>query len=112
MRQVGAPYLPARAVLNGDRDSYLAGAACSTMYGMSESSSESATQAAIKERLSADWQWLAERGVRLSQWGPDPVSGKVRVYLVHYSEDARQVLVNRYGQDIVVDTQSRQWRFT
>jgi hypothetical protein len=46
------------------------------MYDMSESSSESATQAAIKERLSADWEWLAERGIRLSQWGPDPVSAR------------------------------------
>jgi hypothetical protein len=79
------------------------------MYGMSDSSSESATQAAIKERLSADWEWLAERGIRLSQWGPDPVSGKVRVYLQRYSDEARQVLENRYGQDIIVDTESRIW---
>ena len=73
---------------------------------------ESAKYTAIIERLTADREWLAEQGVRLSQWGPDPVSGKVRVYLVHYSENARQVLANRYGQGIIVDTQSRQWRFT
>ena len=79
------------------------------MYGMSEGSSESATQAAIMERLSADWEWLAERGIRLSQWGPDLVSGNVRVYLQRYSDEARQVLENRYGQDIVVDTESRIW---
>ena len=92
-----------------DRDSYLACAACSTMYGMSESSSESARHATIKARLSADWEWLAERGIRLSQWGPDPASGNVRVYLQCYSDEARQVLENRYGQDIVVDTESRIW---
>ncbi len=67
---------------------------------------------AIMERLRADHEWLAGQGIQLSQYGPDPGSGKVRVYLEHYSDDARQVLVHRYGQDIVVDTQSRQWRFT
>jgi hypothetical protein len=76
---------------------------------MAEGSSESAAQAEIKERLSADWRWLAEQGIRLSQWGPDAVPGKVRVYLQRYSDEARQVLENRYGQDIVVDTESRMW---
>jgi hypothetical protein len=74
--------------------------------------SGSARHKAIMERLRADREWLAEQGVQLSQWGPDPGSGKVRVYLQHYSDDARQVLVDRYGQDIEVDTQSRQWRST
>ena len=67
---------------------------------------------AIMERLHADFEWLAERGIQLSQYGPDPVSGKVRVYLAHYSDDARQMLIRRYGPDIEVDTESRQWRFT
>jgi hypothetical protein len=102
---MGDPYLPARVVLNVDRDAYLACAACSTMCGMSEGS-ESATQAAIKTRLRADWEWLAEQGIRLSQWGPDLPSGKVRVYLQRYSDEARHVLENRYRQDIVVDTES------
>jgi hypothetical protein len=69
-------------------------------------------QATIMERLSADREWLAERGIQFSQYGPDPCSGKVRVYLEHDSDDARQVLADRYGQGIVVDTQSRRWRFT
>jgi hypothetical protein len=81
------------------------------MYAMTQGS-ESARYAAVMERLNADREWLAEQGVQLSQWGPDPVAGKVRVYLAHYSEDARRVLVQRYGQDIVVDTQSRRWRVT
>ena len=81
------------------------------MYVMTQGS-DSSKNTAVISRLAADRKWLAQQGIELSQWGPDPVSGKVRVYLVHYSEDARQVLVNRYGQDIVVDTQSRQWRFT
>jgi hypothetical protein len=74
--------------------------------------SRSAAQIAIMERLSADHEWLAGQGIQLSQWGPDPGSGKVRVYLAHHSDDARQVLVSRYGQDLVVDTESRQWRFS
>jgi hypothetical protein len=74
--------------------------------------SESAKYTAIMERLRADRGWLAEQGVQLSQWGPDPGSGKVRVYLAHYNEDARRVLVQRYGQDVIVDAESRQWRVT
>lgn len=59
------------------------------------------TYTALMERLWADYEWLAERGIRLSQLGPDPVSGKVHVYLEHYSDDARQLLVQRYGPGIV-----------
>ena len=70
--------------------------------------SESA-QTKIIERLRADADGLAAQGVRLSQFGPDSDSGKVRVYLEHYTEDAHQMLVTRYGQGIVVDTQSRRW---
>ena len=66
---------------------------------------------AIMERLWADREWLAQQGIQLSQLGPDPGSGKVRVYLQRYSDDARQVLVHRYGQDIIVDTESRRWGF-
>ena len=55
--------------------------------------------------------WL-NRASNCPSTGQTHCSGKVRVYLEHYSDDARRVLVDRYGQDIVVDTQSRQWRFT
>jgi hypothetical protein len=67
-------------------------------------------QAATMERLWADREWLAQQGIQLSQLGPDLGSGKVRVYLECYSDDARQVLLHRYGQDIIVDTESRKWR--
>jgi hypothetical protein len=50
-------------------------------------SSESARQAAIMERREADSESLAEQGVRLAQFGPDPESGKVHVYLERYSEE-------------------------
>jgi len=69
--------------------------------------------AEIMRQLAADRGWLAEHGAELGQWGPDLVSGKVRIYLAHYSEEARQVLIDRYGEeDIVVDTESRRFRFT
>ncbi len=63
-------------------------------------------------RLSADLDWLAGQGVQLTQWGPDPASGKVRVYVARLSEAGRQLLAERYGSAIVVDTEPRQWRFT
>jgi hypothetical protein len=64
------------------------------------------------ERLNADRDWLASQGIELTQWGPDPDSGRIRVYLAHITEAARQLLAERYGSAVVVDTESRQWRFT
>jgi hypothetical protein len=61
------------------------------------------------ERLRADRDWLAGQGVPLSQWGPDPDSGKIRIYLARFTEAARQLLSERYGSAIVVDTESRLW---
>ena len=78
----------------------------------SPASGNAAEHEAIIERLNADQHWLASQGVELSQWGPDPDSGKIRVYLAHVTEAARQLLAERYGSAIVVDTESRQWRFT
>lgn len=66
----------------------------------------------IMEQLRADHDWLASQGVVVSQLGPDPDSGKVRVYLAHFTEAARQLLSERYGSAIVIDTDSRQWRST
>lgn len=60
------------------------------------------------ERILADQEWLAEHGVQLAQWGPDAVSGKVKVYVTHYTDAVRRVLVYRYGDAIVVATTSMQ----
>jgi hypothetical protein len=68
--------------------------------------------AIVMDRLRADRDWLAARGVELAQFGPDPGSGRVRVYLVQYTERARQLLADRYGSAIVVAEESRNWRFT
>ena len=69
---------------------------------------ESAQQTMMR-RLAADRQWLAAQGIRLSQSGPEPGSGKVRVYLERYSDEARRVLADRYGPEVIVDTESRRW---
>jgi hypothetical protein len=61
------------------------------------------------ERLRADADWLAGPGIQLSQCRPDPDSGKVRVYLAHFTKGARQLLEERYGSAIVVATESRRW---
>jgi hypothetical protein len=66
---------------------------------------------AIADRLRADRPWLARHGIELTQWGPDPASGKVKVYLAHYDDAARQVLLDRYGSAIIVSAESRSWRF-
>jgi hypothetical protein len=76
----------------------------------SHAGSSAAEHDAIMDRLSADHDLLASLGVELSQWGPDPDSGKVRVYLAHFTEAARQLLAERYGSAVIVDTESRRWR--
>ncbi len=68
---------------------------------------------ATMARLNADREWLAAQGIELTQFGPDPAAtGKVRVYLARYTEQARQLLDGRYGSSIVVATESRSWRFS
>ena len=63
-------------------------------------------------RLRADREWFAAQGIELAQFGPDPDSGKVQVYLAHRSERARQLLADRYGPAIVVAEEARRWRFS
>jgi hypothetical protein len=58
------------------------------------------------EQITADQDWLTEHGVYLAQWGPDVVSGKVKVHVTQYGDAVRRVLVNRYGDAIVVSPES------
>jgi hypothetical protein len=69
-------------------------------------SQATAENKATTEQIGADQNWLAERGVYLSQWGPDAVSGKVKVHLTNYTGAARRILLNRYGDAIVVAPRS------
>ena len=37
---------------------------------------------------------------------------EVRVYLAHFTKSAKQLLYERYGSTVIVDSESRQWRST
>lgn len=56
----------------------------------------------ITYNILADERWLAAHGVDLRQWGPDPATGKVEVFLARYSAASRRLLVSRYGPDVEV----------
>lgn len=62
----------------------------------------SAATKALSNRILADQKSLARQAVMLTQWGPDAATGKVKVYLTHYSAAARRALVARYGKGIIV----------
>jgi hypothetical protein len=62
----------------------------------------SAAAKALTNRILADQKSLARQGVELTQWGPDAATGKVKVYLTHYSATARHALIARYGKGIIV----------
>jgi predicted Rossmann-fold nucleotide-binding protein len=56
----------------------------------------------ITARILADQEWLARHDVELTSWGPDPASDEVHIHLTSYSDAARDVLVSRYGDAVVV----------
>ena len=76
---------------------------------MTRTDGMSAENRMTMRRLEVDRPWLADQGVHLSQWGPDPETGKVKVYLAKFTDAARDLLIQRYGDSIVVGTQSRRW---
>jgi hypothetical protein len=57
---------------------------------------------AITYDILAHEHWLADHGVDLRQWGPDPTTGKVEVFLARYSAASLRVLQARYGPDVEV----------
>lgn len=66
----------------------------------------SARNKELSGQFFADRRALQRMGIRITQWGPDSVSGKLRIYLTHYSRAAARALYNRYGQGILVSTRS------
>ena len=66
----------------------------------------SAANKRITNRIFAAEKSLAARGIELTQWGPDPASGKVKIYLTHYTSAARRALITRFGPDVIVARQS------
>jgi hypothetical protein len=76
------------------------------LAGWGSTQSQAATNKAITDRIHAEQAILASAGAELTEWGPDAASGKVKVYLTHYSDAARRLVQARYGSDVVVATQS------
>jgi hypothetical protein len=60
----------------------------------------------LTDRIGLDQRALAREGVQLTQWGPDPCSGKVKVYLTHYSRAAAKILISKYGNDVIISHHS------
>jgi hypothetical protein len=60
----------------------------------------------ITHQISLDQRALARKGIRLTQWGPDPCSGKVKIYLTHYSRASARILITAYGSDVIVSHHS------
>lgn len=53
-------------------------------------------------QLERDEQELQAQGVELTEWGPDPDTGKISIHLTHYTPEAEHVLLDRYGSDAIV----------
>ena len=66
----------------------------------------SAQNEALSGRIADDQDYLAGHGIQLTQWGPDVRSGKIKIYLTHYTPAAARVLYARYGCAVVVATTS------
>jgi hypothetical protein len=61
----------------------------------------------IRDRIKADVDYWAARGIQLSMWGPDLVTDKVRVVLAHYTPSDARAIIARYGAAwVTVSTQS------
>ena len=61
---------------------------------------------ALSGRIARDQRYLARHGILLTQWGPDSISGKIKIYLTHYTSTAAQALYARYGCAVIVVTTS------
>ncbi len=66
----------------------------------------SAQNKVTTQSIAASEANLKAKGVELTQWGPDPRSGKVEIRLTHYSQAAAHVLYSLYGNSVVVSKTS------
>jgi hypothetical protein len=62
----------------------------------------SARNEALSAHLDSDQPYLSRRGILLTEWEPDSMTGKIKVYLRHYSARAAQAMYARYGCAISV----------
>jgi hypothetical protein len=56
----------------------------------------------LSARITADYSHLRRMGIQLSRWGPASVSGKIAIFLVHYSPGAARALRALYGNAVLV----------
>ncbi len=56
----------------------------------------------LSARITADYPQLRRMGIQLSRWGPASISGKIAIFLVHFSPRAARALYARYGNAILV----------
>jgi hypothetical protein len=56
---------------------------------------------AVADRLGADQGAWRQQGIELTSWGIDINSNTVQVSLAHYTKDYRDVLLARYGSDLL-----------
>jgi hypothetical protein len=67
----------------------------------------------LTSRIFADFPRLTASGIKLAQWGPDPVSNRVSITLQAYSSSIERELVSMYGSDwISVNHATESWAFT
>jgi hypothetical protein len=56
----------------------------------------------LSARIFADQRALGRLRIELTQWGPDSVTGKTRIFLTHYTAAAARLLRARYGTGVEV----------
>jgi hypothetical protein len=62
----------------------------------------SARNLALSHRLAADESYLRGQRVDVVSWGPNSVTNKITIRLLHYSNRAARLLYARYGCGITV----------
>jgi hypothetical protein len=59
---------------------------------------------ALTQRISDDFGYWQQQGIRLTGWGPEIVSNTVQIDLAHYTPGYRDALRARYGDRVSVVT--------
>lgn len=60
----------------------------------------------LSQRVTSDQARLRRQGIQLTEWEPDSRSGKIKIYLTHYTPAAAHSLYARYGCTVQVATVS------
>jgi hypothetical protein len=60
----------------------------------------------LSQRIALDQPRLRHQGIHLAQWGPDSRTGKIKIYLTHYTPAAAHSIYLHYGCAVAVATVS------